>query len=81
MFVPPPVVTRTLAVPAVPIGVFAVIEVSLTTVISVAARPPKVTPVAPSRFVPVMVTAVSPDVRPVDGDTLETVGKPVTVMV
>ena len=55
-FVPPGVVTRTLAVPALPAGVVAVIEVELTTVTAVAAVPPIVTAVAPINPVPVIVT-------------------------
>ena len=43
-FDPPGVVTTTLAVPALPAGVVAVIEVALTTVTPVAAAPPMVTP-------------------------------------
>lgn len=66
-FEPPGVVTTTLADPAVPAGVVAVIEVALSTVIAVAAVPPMVTPVAPVKFVPVMVTLVPPDVGPLDG--------------
>jgi hypothetical protein len=73
-FVPPAVVTRTLAAPATPAGVVAVIEVSLTTVRSVAAAPPKVTEVAPVKPVPVIVTEVPPRVDPVAGDTAVTVG-------
>ena len=66
-FVPPGVVTRTLAVPPVPAGVVAVIEVALTTATLVAAAPPRVTLVAPVKLVPVMVTDWPPAVRPVDG--------------
>jgi hypothetical protein len=47
--VPPGVVTSTLAVPAVPAGVVAVIEVTLLTVMPVAAVPPMVTAVAPTQ--------------------------------
>ena len=50
------VVTSTLAVPALPAGVVAVIEVELTTVTAVAAVPPMVTAVAPVKPVPVIVT-------------------------
>ena len=58
--VPLGVVTSTLAVPALPAGVVAVIEVALTTVTFVAAVPPIVTPVAPVNPVPVMLTACPP---------------------
>ena len=72
--VPPGVVTSTLAVPAVPAGVVAVIEVALLTVMAVAAAPPMVTAVAPVKLVPVMVTAVLPVVGPLLGLMLVTVG-------
>lgn len=68
------VVTTTLAVPAEPAGVTAVIEVELTTTTDVAAAPPIVTPVAPVNPVPVMVTAVPPAASPVAGDIPDTVG-------
>ena len=71
---PPPVVTTTLAVPAVPAGVVAVIDVSLTTTRLVAATPANVTPVAPLKPVPVIVTAVPPAGGPVAGAISETVG-------
>ena len=66
-FDPPGVVTTTLAVPALPAGVVAVIDVALTTVTPVAAAPPMVTPVAPVKLVPVMVTVVPPRGAPVFG--------------
>ena len=72
--VPEGVVTRTLAVPAVPAGVVAVIEVELTTVTPVAAVPPMVTAVAPVKLAPVIVTIVPPSVVPVAGVILVTVG-------
>ena len=72
--VPLGVVTRTLAVPAIPAGVVAVIEVALITVTPVAASPPMVTAVAPVKLVPVIVTAVPPKVVPVAGAMLATVG-------
>jgi hypothetical protein len=62
------------AVPAVPAGVVAAIEVALTTVTFVAAAPPIVTPVAPVKFVPVMVTLVPPPVGPEIGLMALTVG-------
>jgi hypothetical protein len=63
-----------LADPAVPAGVVAVIEVSLTTVKLVAAVPPMVTAVALVKPLPVMVTAVPPAVVPDAGETLANVG-------
>ena len=72
--VPPDVVTSTDAVPAVPVGTVALIEVELTTLKLVAAAPPMVTALAPVKFVPVMVIAVPPSVVPVDGETLVMVG-------
>ena len=65
--VPMGVVTRTLAVPAVPAGVVAVIVVALTTVKLVAATPPKVTAMVPVRLVPAIVTLVPPSVLPLAG--------------
>ena len=53
--VPSGVVTKTLAVPALPAGVVAVMVVELTTVKSMAAVPPRVTAVAPVKSVPVMM--------------------------
>ena len=73
-FVPPAVVTRTLAVPALPAGMVAVIVVEFTGTTLVAAVPPIVTPVAPVRFVPVIVTLVPPAVGPLPGLRLVTVG-------
>jgi hypothetical protein len=73
-FVPAGVVTNTLAVPAVPAGVVAVIVVAFTTVTPVAAVPPMVTAVAPVKSVPVIVTAVPPATLPDEGLILETVG-------
>ena len=72
--VPLGVVTRTLAVPAMPAGLVAVIDVELTTVTPVAAVPPMVTAVAPVKLVPVIVTLVPPRVVPVAGAMLVTVG-------
>ena len=73
-FVPEGVVTSTLAVPAVPAGVIAVIEVGLTTVTPVAAVPPMVTLVAPVKPAPEIVTLVPPRVVPVAGAMDVTVG-------
>ena len=72
--VPPDVVTRTDAVPAVPVGTVALIEVELTTLKLVAAAPPMVTALAPVKFVPVIVITVPPSVVPVEGETLVMVG-------
>ena len=69
---PPRVVTVTLTVP-VPAGLVTVICVPESAV-TFAAAPPKLTPVAPLRLVPVSVTAVPPPVVPLDGDTLVTAG-------
>ena len=74
MLVPNVVVTSTLALPAEPAGVVAVIDVALTTVMPVAAVPPMVTPVAPVKPVPVMVTDVPPSVVPELGEIELTVG-------
>jgi hypothetical protein len=72
--VPLGVVTNTLAVPAAPAGVLAVIVVGLTTTRFVTAVPPMVTAVAPVKFVPVMVTAMPPAVVPLAGLIAVTVG-------
>jgi hypothetical protein len=72
--VPPGVVTKTLAVPALPDGVKHVTEVADVTVTPVHAEPPTVMPVAPVRLVPVMVIIVPPAVEPLVGDTEVTVG-------
>jgi hypothetical protein len=72
--VPPGVVTTTDAVPALPKGVIAVIDVSLLTLTDVAATPPTVTDVAPVKAVPVIVIEVLSMNRPLAGDTLVTVG-------
>ena len=50
-----------------PAGAVAVIEVAEWTVTPVAAVVPKVTPVAPVKLVPVMVTEVPPPVGPLPG--------------
>ena len=72
--VPPGVVTSTLLAPAVPAGVVQVMVVALTTTLFVTAVPPKVTPVAPVKPVPVSVTAVPPAMLPALGATLVSVG-------
>ena len=51
-----PFAVVTLKLPVVPAPTTAVILVALTTVNEVAAVPPKLTPVTPVKFVPVMVT-------------------------
>ena len=66
-FVPPGVVTRTLAVPKLPAGLVAVMVVAFTTVTAVAAVPLNVTAVAPVKPVPVMVTDCPPASGPDDG--------------
>ena len=73
-FVPPGVVTSTLAVPAAWAGVMQVMLVAVFPDKLVAAVPPMVTPVAPVRFVPAMVTLVPPAVLPLVGAMLATVG-------
>ena len=73
-FVPLGVVTTTLAVPADPAGVVAVIEVALTTVKLNTAAPPMVTAVAPVKFVPVIVTDCPPASGPDVGLILVTSG-------
>ena len=55
-------------------GVIAVMEVALATTTLVAATPPTFTPLAPVKFVPVMVMAVPPSVVPDGGLTLVMVG-------
>ena len=74
LLVPPGVVTNTLAVPALPAGMVAVIETGLTTLTAVAAVPPIVTPVTPMKPVPVILTACRPAGRPLDGLMDVTVG-------
>jgi hypothetical protein len=71
--VPPLVVTVTSTVP-IPAGEVAVIWVALLTVKALAALLPNLTAVTPKKLVPVMVTLVPPDVGPVFGMTLVTVG-------
>jgi hypothetical protein len=73
-FVPLGVVTNMLTVPVLPAGVVAVIEVALTTVMTVAAVPPMVTAVAPVKPVPVIVTDCPPANGPDDGLMAVTVG-------
>ena len=72
--VPPAVVTKTLAIPALPAGVVQVAVVLLFTLKAEQAEPPTVMPVAPVRLVPVMVMDVPPVVDPLVGETEVTVG-------
>ena len=72
--VPSGVVTKTLAVPALPAGVVAVMLVELTTVTLVAAVPPRAIAVAPVKLAPVMVMVVPPACEPLVGEILVTVG-------
>jgi hypothetical protein len=74
LLVPLGVVTSTLAVPALPAGIVAVILVLLPTATFVAAAPAIVTPVAPPKSVPVMVTDCPPACGPDDGLMDVTVG-------
>jgi hypothetical protein len=67
-------VTVTVTVPTLPAGVVAVIVVLFTTVTFVAAALPKVTVAPVPKFVPLIVTAVPPEVEPVLGLTLVIVG-------
>ena len=71
---PPGFVTVTIAGPALPVGVVAVIVVLFDTTTFVAAPLPKVTNAPEAKFVPLIVTAVPPLVAPLLGDTLVTVG-------
>ena len=73
-FVPPGVVTSTLAVPKLPAGLVAVMVVAFTTVTAVAAVPLNVTAVVPMKPLPVMVTACPPASEPDDGLMDVTVG-------
>ncbi len=70
--VPPFVVTVMFTVPE-PAGLVAVICVLESDLIEPPA-PPKLTPVAPDRFFPVIVTEVPPPVGPLDGETPVTTG-------
>ena len=72
--VPPEVVTKTLAVPAVPLGVVQVREVADTTLTGAQVPPPMVTALAPVRLLPVRVTALPPSVLPLVGLIAVTVG-------
>jgi len=73
-FVPLGVVTRTLAIPATLAAMVAVMIVEFTTVNPVTEMPPMATSVAPVKSVPVIVIGIPPDVKPLGGETLTTVG-------
>ena len=66
--------TNTLAVPADLADEIAVMVVEFTTIKLVTENPPIATAVAPVRFTPVIVIEVPPNVDPLDGETLDTVG-------
>ena len=68
-------VTVTLAGPAVPAGVTAVIDVGFTTTTLVAGFPPTVTVAPLANWVPVMVIELPPAVEPEFGETLVIVGE------
>ena len=73
--VPPAVVTRTLAVPALPAGVMQVIDVVDVTEGDVQVLPAIVTVVAPAtKLVPLIRTLVPPAVEPLLGVMAVTVG-------
>ena len=72
--VPPGVVTKTLAVPAMPGAVVQLAVVLLFTMNEEQAAPPTVMAVAPVKLLPVMAMVVPPKVVPVAGLTEETVG-------
>ena len=74
LLVPLGVVTSTLAVPALPAGVVAVMVVAFTTVLADTEMPPIETAVAPVKPVPVIVTACPPAVGPDDALMDVTVG-------
>nr|WP_280295041.1 hypothetical protein [Nocardia abscessus] len=73
MLVPPGVVTVTCTVP-VPAGATAVIWVAELTVNELAGVAPKLTAVAPVRFVPVMTTVVPPVTGPAFGTNVVRAG-------
>lgn len=71
---PPGVVSTTSTAPAAFAGVTAVTDVPLTTVNEVAAVPPNVTPVAPLKLLPEIVTVVPPAIGPLTGANEAIVG-------
>jgi hypothetical protein len=74
---PPEFVTVTVTAPALPAGVVAVILVLFTTTTFVAELLPNFTAAPAAKLVPVIVTAVPPEVDPLFGLTLVTVGVPI----
>lgn len=75
---PTPVTVRSTVDPAVPGGAVALIAVGETTLNAGAAAPPKLTPVAPSRLLPLIVTVVPPLLGPVAGPLPLTTGASAT---
>ena len=73
---PPVAATRTVTAPAAWAGAFAVIFVESTYVKLVACIPSKVTWLAPTKLVPVMVTKLPPAVGPLGGVILVMTGLP-----
>jgi hypothetical protein len=71
----PPTVTVTVTAPTLPAGVVAVMVVLFVTVTLVAVAVPNCTVAPATKFVPVIVTTVPPDVGPVLGDRLVMVGE------
>jgi hypothetical protein len=71
---PAGVVTETSTTPATPAGATADTDVSETTTKLAAGVAPKLTPVAPARPLPLIVTVVPPEAPPVAGDTDVTTG-------
>ncbi len=63
LLVPQVLITSTLYIPAMCGGTCAVMEASLLTLKNAAAVSPNVTPLAPVKFAPVMVTMLPPDVE------------------
>jgi hypothetical protein len=75
---PGPVTVTSTVARSEPGGVVAVMVVGETTVNAAAGAPPKLTPVAPSRYCPLIVTEVPPAGGPVAGLTLEMMGASTT---
>jgi len=78
LFVPPAVVTNTLTIPADLADMIAVIVVEFTMAKLLAKTPPIIIAVAPVKLAPVIVMEVPPNVDPLDGETLATVGAGIT---
>ena len=74
LFVPLGVATNRLAKPATLAAIVAVMVVELTTIKLATETPPIATAVAPVKLSPVIVIEVPPNVDPLDGETLATVG-------